>query len=141
MDLRDASASKNVASRIYALIWAKSLRMSGLGGGGCQPNLGNVWILGTYGMASSPQLVHLILEAQSFASLLVMGKESHFLDTIHRIRSIEYTIQSSKCKIKIYIHRETREYSLVLCCCNLASCQHQAAPSLSHLGHHHYHAF
>ena len=44
-----ALLSKNVASRIYTLLWAKSLRMPG-----GQPNLGNAWILGTFGQASPP---------------------------------------------------------------------------------------
>ena len=52
-----ALLSKNVASRIYAILWAKSLRMPGLGGvgvGGGQPNLGNAWILGVSVPASHP---------------------------------------------------------------------------------------
>ena len=44
---------KNVASRIFAILWAKSLRMPGLGGGG-PPNLGNACILLASGMASHP---------------------------------------------------------------------------------------
>ena len=47
---------KNVASRIYAILWAKSLRMSGLvgggGGRGGHPNLGNAWIFGTFGLVT-----------------------------------------------------------------------------------------
>ena len=45
-------SKKNVASRIHALLWAKSLRMPGLGED--QPNLGNAWILGTSGTATPP---------------------------------------------------------------------------------------
>ena len=46
-----ALLSKIVTSRIYALLWAKSLRMPGLGG---QPNLRNVCILGKNGTATPP---------------------------------------------------------------------------------------
>ena len=52
-----ALLSKIVASRIYAILWAKSLRMPGLGGGGGgggQPNLGNACILGASGPAIPP---------------------------------------------------------------------------------------
>ena len=47
---------KNIASRIYVISWAKSLRMPGLGGGvgGGQPNLGNACILGLSGQAAPP---------------------------------------------------------------------------------------
>ena len=45
-----ALLSKIVASRIYAILWAKSLRMPGLGG----PNLGNACILGVSVPASHP---------------------------------------------------------------------------------------
>ena len=47
---------KNVASRIYLILWAKSLRMPGLGGGGegGQPNLGNACILGVSVPATPP---------------------------------------------------------------------------------------
>ena len=48
------STTKNVTSRIYALVWAKSLRMPGLGGGGGQPNIGNACILGTLNPATHP---------------------------------------------------------------------------------------
>ena len=53
-----ALLSKIVASRIYAILWAKSLRMPGLGGGGGggQPNLGNACILGTFGPVTHPLL-------------------------------------------------------------------------------------
>ena len=55
-----ALLSKIVASRIYAILWAKSLRMPGLGGGGGgQPNLGNACILGASGPVTPP-LVGLI---------------------------------------------------------------------------------
>ena len=51
-----ALLSKIVASRIYAILWAKSLRMPGLGGGGVgQPNLGNACILGSSGPATPPK--------------------------------------------------------------------------------------
>ena len=49
-----ALLSKIVASRIYAILWAKSLRMPGLGGGGGQPNLGNACILGLSGPVTPP---------------------------------------------------------------------------------------
>ena len=45
--------SKNVTSRIYTLLWAKWLKMPGLGVGG-QPNLGNACILGLSGQATPP---------------------------------------------------------------------------------------
>ena len=46
--------SKNVASRIYVILWAKSLMMPGLGGGGGQPNFGNACILGVSGPVTPP---------------------------------------------------------------------------------------
>ena len=48
---------KNVASRIYLILWAKSLRMPGLGAGGegGQPNLGNACILGQNGPETPPK--------------------------------------------------------------------------------------
>ena len=53
-----ALLSKIVASHIYAILWAKSLRMPGLGGrgggGGGQPNLGNACILGVSGPVTPP---------------------------------------------------------------------------------------
>ena len=49
-----ALLSKIVASRIYVILWAKSLRMPGLGGGGGQPNLGNACILGLAGPITPP---------------------------------------------------------------------------------------
>ena len=52
-DLR-TFVEKDVASRIYVLVWAKSLRMPGLGGGGGQPNLGNACILRTFGTETPP---------------------------------------------------------------------------------------
>ena len=54
-----ALLSKIVASRIYAILWAKSLRMPGLGGGGGgQPNSGNAWILGASGPGTPPLFAH-----------------------------------------------------------------------------------
>ena len=47
--------SKNVASRIYALLWAKFARMPELGGVG-QPNFGNASILGSF-LAPTPPLL------------------------------------------------------------------------------------
>ena len=37
--MNNALLAKNVARRIYAILWAKSLRMPGLGGGGGGANL------------------------------------------------------------------------------------------------------
>ena len=48
-----ARLSKNVASRIYILLWTIFARMPGLGGGG-QPNFGNARILGAYGPPTPP---------------------------------------------------------------------------------------
>ena len=49
-----ALLSKNVASRIYALLLAKFAKAPGLGGGGGQPNSGNASILGAYGTPTPP---------------------------------------------------------------------------------------
>ena len=57
-----ALLSKIVASRIYAILWAKSLRMPGLGDGGGQPNLGNAWILGV-SVPGTPPLVWNVSQA------------------------------------------------------------------------------
>ena len=68
-----ALLSKIVASRIYAILWAKSLRMPGLGGGGGgQPNLGNACILGASGPGTPPlppfpKILHLHLVHKDFA--------------------------------------------------------------------------
>ena len=60
-----ALLSKIVASRIYAILWAKSLRMPGLGGGGGgQPNLGNACILGLSGPATPPLVNFRLLDSQ-----------------------------------------------------------------------------
>ena len=60
-----ALLSKIVASRIYAILWAKSLRMPGLGGGG-QPNLGNACILGASVPGTPPLLHKLFLYSSAF---------------------------------------------------------------------------
>ena len=48
-----ALLSKNVTSRIYALLLAKFAKVPGLGGGG-QPNFGNARILDAYGPQTHP---------------------------------------------------------------------------------------
>ena len=62
-----ALLSKNVVSRIYALLLAKFAKVPGLGGGGGrgQPNFGNARILGAYVPPTHPLLgltcqVHLV---------------------------------------------------------------------------------